>query len=110
MKYNVKVVLAYFKECKLPSPEVEFKFHPERRWKLDFAWPVGHPGAIEGGVYLEVDGGIFSHGSHTRGARMLKTWERDNEATCRGWRGLRCQPRDLCTQATVDLIKRALAM
>lgn len=23
----------------LPEPETQYKFHPKRRWRLDFAWP-----------------------------------------------------------------------
>lgn len=114
MKYQPKIVLAYFKEMGLPVPELEFKFHPERKWRFDFAWPDwGMSNGLKtdicsGSVALEVDGGIWIKGGHNRGAQMLKTWEKENEAVARGWRIIRCEPKSLCTQATVDLIKRCL--
>lgn len=41
---------------------------------------------------------------------MLKEWEKLNEAAALGWRVIYCQPDDLCTLATVDLIKRCLGL
>lgn len=35
----------------LPEPEAEYKFHPKRRWRLDFVW-------LDIGLAVEVDGGI----------------------------------------------------
>lgn len=35
----------------LPEPEAEYKFHPKRRWRLDFVW-------LDVGLAVEVDGGI----------------------------------------------------
>lgn len=127
MKYKTQIVLAYFAECGLPAPEAEYKFHPTRKWRFDFAWSgytsphsMGYSNSwntnpIDGTselvqVCLEVDGGIWIRGGHNRGAQMLKTWEKENEAVCMGWRILRCQPDDLCTQDTVRLIKRALGI
>lgn len=108
MKYNPKVVLAFFESQGLRAPETEFKFC-ERRWRFDFAWPAHR-------VYLEVQGGIWlrdsskkGRGAHSRGARMKKDWEKYNAATCLGWRPLFCEPKDLLTLATVDLIRQAIS-
>lgn len=115
MTYNTKVVLAYFKECGLPTPETEFVFAPPRKWRFDFAfvnWEIVNAQftrPLPGSVAVEVEGGVFVHGAHNRGSRMLKTWERDNEAAALGWRIIRVQPKDLCTQDTIDLIKRCLS-
>jgi hypothetical protein len=120
--YNVDIVLAYFKEYGLPEPEREYQFAAiiGRRWRFDFAWPhYQKPTKVEGfdsydvvrcKIALEIDGGIWINGGHNRGAQMLKTWEKENEAACMGWRIIRCQPKDLCTQNTVNLIKRALGI
>ena len=35
----------------LPPPVTEYRFHPERRWRADFAWP-------EKKLLVEVDGGV----------------------------------------------------
>lgn len=104
MIYNSKIVLAYFKECGLPLPFVEFQFAAPRKWRFDFAWKH-----CQGrNLALEVQGGVFIQGRHNRGAALLKEWEKLNEAACRGYRILYCQPSDLCTLDTVNLIKRAL--
>ena len=85
----------------LPVPVAEFRFHPVRKWRFDHAWP-------EHRVYLEVQGGIFTNGRHSRGAAMLKEWEKINTASGMGYRVLYCQPRDLMTTATVVAIRAAL--
>jgi len=101
MKYNELIVRCFFRQEGLPSVETEFKFHPERRWRFDFAWPYFK-------LALEVDGGIWIRGGHNRGAQMLKTWEKENTAVVMGWRILRCQPKDLCLTSTARMIKEAL--
>src|SRR5215475_3616350 len=35
-----------------PRPDREFRFHPVRQWRIDFAWPAYR-------VAIEIDGGIF---------------------------------------------------
>ena len=101
MKYNPAIVVAFFTESGLLVPEVEYRFHPDRKWRFDFAWPDSR-------VYLEVDGGIYIAGAHNRGARIKKDWEKRNAATVLGWRGLWCEPRDLCTAAMVMTIGSSL--
>lgn len=85
----------------LPRPVQELRFHPVRFWRMDFAWP-------EYGVFLEVQGGLFTNGRHNRGAAMLKEFEKINTASSLGWRPLYCQPSDLMTTATADFIRAAL--
>lgn len=87
----------------MPTPEYQFAKDIGRKWRMDWAWP-------DKLVYLEVDGGLFVNGGHNRGAQMLLTWEKENEASCRGWRVIRCQPKDLLKTNTAMLIKRALSM
>jgi hypothetical protein len=99
-KHNPKVVTAFFCQAGIMPPEFEYVFHPTRKWRFDVAWPLFK-------LALEVDGGIFIHGGHNRGAQMLKTWEKENEAVARGWRILRCQPSGLLKQEMIDLVKRA---
>ena len=101
MKYNPKVVEAYLKACGIQAPEFELRFHPVRRWRFDLSWP-------EQKVALEVQGGIFVNGRHSRGAAMLKEWEKLNTAAEMGWRVVFCQPSDLCKAQTTDMIKRVL--
>jgi hypothetical protein len=89
VKYNPVVVVAYFKSCGIPKPELEYRFC-ERKWKFDFCWP-------DHKLYLEVNGGIWINGRHSRGAEMKKDWEKWNTAASFGWRGVYCEPKDLLT-------------
>lgn len=67
--------------------EREYRFHGERRWRFDFAFP-----AIK--VAVELNGGIFlgqqgkEAGRHSRGAGLLKEYEKLNAAVELGWRVL----------------------
>ena len=66
----------------LPTPEREVRFQPPRRWRLDFAWPA-HSLAVE------VDGGTWTGGRHTRGQGFENDCEKLNHALLNGWRVLR---------------------
>jgi len=68
-----------FKLHGLPLPARQYKFHPLRKWTLDFAW-------LEKRVAVEVDGGLFIRGRHSRGASQEKDHEKRNSATACGWR------------------------
>lgn len=70
------------KALRLPVPEREFRFAPPRRWRFDFSW-AAHA------LALEVEGGTFSVGRHTRGTGYEKDCEKYAEALVRGWRVLR---------------------
>lgn len=65
-----------------PAPLPEFQFHPARRWRFDFAWPA-HCLAVE------LEGGTYSGGRHTRGAGYTADCEKYNAAVAQGWRVLR---------------------
>lgn len=60
----------------------EHKFHPERRWRFDFAWP-------DQMLAVEVEGGTWAGGRHTSGAGFEKDCEKYAEALILGWRVLR---------------------
>lgn len=113
MKYNPKIVLAYFRGLGLPEPELEFKFHPTRKWRFDFAWPTIcrelEPEIIPG-TAMEVEGGLWIGGGHSRGSGRVKDIEKYSEAAALGWRIIYVQPKDLCTADTTNLIKRCLGI
>lgn len=83
------------------APIPEYRFHPERRWRFDFAWP-------DHLVALEVEGGVWSGGRHTRPRGFLADIEKYNAATTLGWRVLRTTPEALYSTRTLGLIKQAL--
>jgi very-short-patch-repair endonuclease len=96
-----RLFLAALAQAGIPAPVAEYKFHPIRKWRMDFAW-------LDQKVFLEIDGGLWIGGRHTRPGAMLKSWEKENAAAVQGWRVLRCQPRDCTKPATINAIKAAL--
>lgn len=86
----------------IPAPMTEWRFHPQRRWRLDYCWP-------EKRLALEVEGGVWVRGRHNRGAGFLNDMEKYNEWAAMGGRLLRVTPKDLCTGETLDLIKRCIS-
>lgn len=99
--HNTATVCAYFAQCGLPPCATEYRFHPTRKWRFDFAW-------VEFAVALEVDGGVWTRGAHGRGSGIVRDIEKGNAAVMLGWRVLRVQPRDLRTMATVEMIRKTL--
>jgi very-short-patch-repair endonuclease len=75
----------------LPKPIMQHKFHPQRKWRFDFAWE--YAGGMMAGravkLAVEIDGGAFVRGGHNRGAQQNKDHEKSNVATAMGWRVLR---------------------
>lgn len=76
-------------------PEREYVFARPRRWRFDFAWPntprtINAPWrgtAWDGaGIAVEIEGGIWIKGAHTRGKHFESDARKYNEATRRGWR------------------------
>jgi len=62
--------------------EQEFKFHPDRKWKADFH-------LIDKKILVEVEGGIWTGGRHTRGKGYLGDLEKYNAATMMGFQVIR---------------------
>lgn len=66
----------------------EHRFDPERRWRFDFAWP-------EHRVAVEVEGGHWHNGRHTRGSGFQADCIKYSRAVEMGWRVLRYTGDDL---------------
>lgn len=88
--------LALCEQEGLPRPVPELQFHPGRRWRFDFAWPSKL-------LAVEVDGGVFSGGRHTRGAGFIEDQRKLNAAAVLGWRVLRVTP-DRLHEACADAL------
>lgn len=101
---NASIFQALCKAHGLPEPVAEYVFHPKRKWRFDWAWPMGSIG----GVALEIDGGVWTKGRHTRGAGFLKDIEKINQAVILGWRVLRCTPADVKSGKVFETLKQAM--
>ena len=62
--------------------EQEFKFHPKRKWRADFH-------LVEKRILVEVEGGIWSGGRHTRGKGYIGDMEKYNTAVMMGYQVIR---------------------
>jgi hypothetical protein len=77
----------------------EFRFHPKRLWRFDYCIP-----SIM--CAIEVEGGAWSKGRHTRGKGFIGDMEKYNTATSLGWRLIRVTPSDLMSMKTIEFIKQ----
>ena len=65
----------------------EYKFHPKRKWRFDFAVP-------EIKIAIEIEGAIFSKSrlGHSSGIGIKNDMEKYNAAQLMGWKVLRYMP------------------
>lgn len=89
------------KAMALPEPSTEHRFHPVRRWRFDFAWP-------DVMLAVEVEGGVYANGRHSRGAGFTNDCEKYNEATLMGWRVLRVTAPQIKSGQAVEWLRQAL--
>jgi very-short-patch-repair endonuclease len=95
-------MLLWIKAEKLEAGmEREWRFNPDRRWRLDFSWPQAK-------VALEVEGGVWNGGRHTRASGFLADCEKYNDATLRGWKVFRVAAPHIKSGEAVRWIKEAL--
>lgn len=57
-----------------------------RKWAFDFAW-------VKEKVAVEIEGGVYVKGRHTRGAAFEEDCVKYSTATCAGWTVLRVTPK-----------------
>lgn len=93
-------MLRQIRLCKLPLPKEEYKFHPTRRWRFDFAYPKLK-------LALEVEGGAF-RSRH----RNLKGFEADcckyNTAALMGWLVIRATGKMVKDGRALNFLEAAL--
>jgi very-short-patch-repair endonuclease len=78
----------------------ELKFSPVRKWRADFALPTFM-------ILIEIDGGCWSGGRHTRGAGFISDQEKLNAAAILGYRVLRFVPNDIRTGVLLTTVRYA---
>lgn len=62
----------------LPPPERQVRFHPTRRWQVDFLWRSPKTLAVE------VEGAIWVYGRHNHPTGFAKDVEKYNQLTLCG--------------------------
>jgi len=82
-----------------PELEREFRFHPVRKWRADFAH-------LPNQTLIEIEGGIYVNGRHNRGAGFAADLEKYLEAALAGWRVVRLGPNEL----TAERVERLVAL
>ena len=85
----------------LPEPESEYAFCPGRKWRADYAYPDKH-------ILIEVEGGTWSKGRHTRGTGYAKDCEKYNRAAILGFRVLRFTADMIEDGTAIQTIREAL--
>lgn len=89
----------------LPEPIREHRFAQEtmgRMWRWDLCWP-------DKLIAVEVDGGGWSNGRHTRGSGFEKDMEKQNAGTIIGYRLLRFGGKLIKSGEAVALISELFA-
>lgn len=71
-------LLSQLRVAGVPEPVKQAKLHPTRNWRFDFAWPALR-------VIVEVQGGTWTGGAHTRGAGYERDRRKSAEMQLLGW-------------------------
>jgi very-short-patch-repair endonuclease len=98
-----RLLLLHLRAAGLPEPIREYRFHPSRRWRFDFAWPAAM-------LAVEVEGGSWIHGRHVRGRGFEADCEKYNVAVLLGWRILRFTPAMIESGAALSAIEAVFQM
>lgn len=94
-------MLYQMRAAELPMPIREYQFLKGRRFKFDFAWP-------ELWWALEIEGGLYVGGRHTRPAGYENDCNKYNLAMLEGWRVLRAGPVMVRNGMALKHLERAL--
>jgi very-short-patch-repair endonuclease len=78
-------------------PLRQFRFHPSRKWTFDFAWP-------DHKIAVEVEGGLFIRGRHSRGKGYENDMCKYNHATLMGWKVYRFSTDQVKKGEAIDFV------
>jgi very-short-patch-repair endonuclease len=84
-------------------PEREYRFHPPSRYRFDFAF-------LASMLAIEVEGGIWSKGAHSRPKGIIRDITKGNLAVLSGWRVLRYTPEMIKDGTAIREIQHALGI
>ncbi len=80
-------------------PVREHKFHPIRRWRFDLAF-------LDHKLAIEIEGGVWIRGRHTRGSGFISDMDKYNEAMLLSWYMFRFTPNDVKIGKALNMINR----
>lgn len=84
-----------------PGYVTEHQFLPPRKWRFDYCWPAQR-------IALEIEGGAWTGGRHTRPKGFIRDLEKYNAAALAGWLLLRVTPQQLRDGEAAVLVVRAM--
>jgi very-short-patch-repair endonuclease len=93
-----EVMAQHLTAYKIPF-EREVMFYSQRRWRFDFVLP-------DHKIAIEVEGGVFSGGAHTRGKHFEEDAIKYNTASILGWKVLRFSTGQVTRGEAINFIKR----
>jgi very-short-patch-repair endonuclease len=93
-KYDPAAAFALQLKAYKLRPETELRFDEVGKWRFDYAFPALM-------LAVEIDGGTWTGGRHTRGSGYAKDCTKRNTATLKGWRVL---------NFTTDMVKSGEAI
>jgi very-short-patch-repair endonuclease len=89
----------HLRALKLPAAVREYRPFPDRRFRLDLAWP-------DRLLFVECDGGEHIIGRHNRAAGMASDCEKLALLTLDGWRGFRFLGSQVTSGFAVQMLER----
>jgi len=98
---HLEATLALHMKAAGLNPVSEFRFHPPRRWRFDFAF-------LDQKIAVECEGGTWTGGKHTRGKGFALDCEKYNQASLDGWTLLRFTGDQIRSGQALAQIEQAL--
>jgi very-short-patch-repair endonuclease len=89
------------RQAGLPEPKTEFQFYQDRKWRADFCWP-------EAMVMVEVEGGTWTQGRHTRPKGYADDCEKYSRASLMGYTVLRATGEHIRSRQALGWLTEAL--
>lgn len=87
--------------CGIGGYVTEHRFHPVRKWRFDFAW-------LDKSIAVEIEGGTWSGGRHTRGSGFEADCEKYNEAAAIGWTVFRFTGKMVKSGNAIQLLREVM--
>jgi len=89
------------KAANITGYQREYRFHPVRKWRFDFAFPDQR-------LAIEIDGGGWVGGRHSRGYGIESDCDKYNSAVLLGWRILRFTGKHVRNGLAIEIIEKVV--